>query len=303
MGFEDYGISIHRNGQGIETVSLKGLELSLVGSGDGTEVIHHRLKKDVRWAIEPQEDWNALEYFYLLRGVLRWVRPEGDVVLQVGDSVVASPILQHSVFIAEAECEFLYVSSKPVFHYYSKVVKELMDLNVAVEQKDGYTADHCQRIMKLSLMVGEYMSLPSNALYELNLGSFFHDLGKVRIPQSILGKPSSLSKEEWEIMKKHTIYGRHMLEETNLPYLKTAAHIVEQHHERYNGTGYPYGLNGNEISMGGAIVAVVDSFDAMTTDRVYQKGRSKDEALSEIRKWRERLYHPDVVDAFIALSD
>ncbi|MGB8956297.1 MAG: HD domain-containing phosphohydrolase, partial [Tumebacillaceae bacterium] len=108
---------------------------------------------------------------------------------------------------------------------------------------------------------------------------------------------------EWEIMKAHTVYGREMLEKTGLPNLIAAGKIVEQHHERFDGSGYPHGLKGQEILIGAAIVAVVDSYDAMTTDRCYQKGRKKTEAVAEILRCRGTLYHPDVVDAFLSLQD
>jgi HD-GYP domain-containing protein (c-di-GMP phosphodiesterase class II) len=298
MHYPDSGLTYRAKGQKIEKVSLKGLDLSLLASGDGTEVIHHRLTAGSNWVLGPEEGWNALECIFVLSGELLWKSPNGDITIKAGDSISASPIKKVSFFVARADTDFLYISSRPVFHHYSNTIQEMRELAVSVEQKDGYTADHCQRIMSLSMMVGEIMELSSNQLYELNLASFLHDVGKVKVPESILGKPSSLTKKEWYIMKQHTVYGRQMLEETQLPYLLAAATIVEQHHERYNGSGYPHGLHKEDISIQAAIVAVVDSYDAMTTDRVYRKGRPKDEALIEIEKGCSILYHPEVVDAF-----
>jgi HD-GYP domain-containing protein (c-di-GMP phosphodiesterase class II) len=287
----------------IEHVSLKGMDLALLASGDGTEIIHHRLQQGSRWALIPAEGWNALEYLFVLSGKLIWNSPNGTVSVKAGDSISAIPVKKEAYFIAEVETEFLYVSSQPVFHHYSLVVKEMMDLAVSVEQKDGYTADHCQRIMKLSRMLGERMGLNSSELIALNFGSFLHDVGKVKVPSEILGKPSALTNEEWMIMKNHTIFGRQLLEETKLHNLLQAAFIVEQHHERLDGKGYPYGLSSDKISIGGAIVAVVDSYDAMTTDRVYRKGRPKEEALFEIENGKGSMYHPDVVEAFLSISN
>jgi HD-GYP domain-containing protein (c-di-GMP phosphodiesterase class II) len=303
MDHPDSGLIHLKKGQVIEKVTLKGLDLSLLASGDGTEVIHHRLTAGARWALGPEEGWNALEFFFVLSGKLIWKLPEGDRLLEAGDSISASPVQKYSIFVAETDTEFLYVTSSPVFHHYSQAIREMMDLAVSVEQKDGYTADHCQRIMKLSMMLGEAMNLTATQLYELNFGAFFHDVGKVKVPESILGKPSSLTNEEWAIMKQHTLYGRQMLEETELPYLQVAASIVEQHHERYDGSGYPHGLRGEQICTGAAIIAVVDSYDAMTTDRVYRKGCSKEEALVEIERGNGTLYRSDVVDAFFSISN
>jgi HD-GYP domain-containing protein (c-di-GMP phosphodiesterase class II) len=304
MDHADSGLTHLKEGQVIEKVSLKGLDLSLLASGDGTEIIHHRLTAGSRWALMPEEGWTALEFFIVLSGKIIWQLPEGNSrTLNSGDSISAVPVKKHSIFVAEVDTEFLYITSQPVFHHYSQVIQEMMGLAVSVEQKDGYTADHCQRIMKLSMVVGETMGLSSNQLVELNMGAFFHDVGKVKVPEVILGKPSALSQEEWLIMKQHTIYGRQMLEGTRLPNLLNAALIVEQHHERFDGSGYPHGLNGDQISLGAAIVAVVDSYDAMTTDRVYRKGCSKKEALVEIERGYGTLYRTDVVDAFFSISN
>jgi HD-GYP domain-containing protein (c-di-GMP phosphodiesterase class II) len=295
------GITLRHATQGIEKVSLKGLELSLVAAGDGTEIIHHRLAAGSRWAMEPAEGWNALEALFIISGNLRWQLPGGDRLLQAGDTISASPIQASSIFIAQTDVEFLYITSQPVFHFYSKSIREMMDLAVEIELKDGYTADHCQRIKNLSTMLGEGMNLSSSELLELNFGSFLHDIGKTMVPDSILGKPGKLTPEEWGIMKLHTIYGRQKLHETGLPNLIKPGFIVEQHHERFDGSGYPNGLQGENIKIGAAIVAVVDSYDAMTSNRVYQKGRSKEEALEEILRCRETMYHPDVVDVFLSL--
>ena len=176
-----------------------------------------------------------------------------------------------------------------------------MDLAISVEEKDGYTADHCQRIMELSMKVGEKIGLSSEELYTLHIGSFLHDVGKTKIPDCILNKPAKLTNEEYELMKKHTLYGGELLRSTGSPTLIRAATVVEQHHERYNGSGYPFGLKGNEIPLLSSIVGVVDSFDAMTSVRVYSQGRSQEEALEELIRERGRLFNPDVVDAFLSI--
>lgn len=156
--------------------------------------------------------------------------------------------------------------------------------------------------MKLSLLVADVMQLSAKELYQLNLGSFLHDIGKIKVPDHVLNKPGKLTDSEWAIMKSHPIYGKIIMEETKFPSLVEAAPIVEQHHERYDGKGYPYGLQKNEILIGASIVSVVDSYDAMTTDRVYRKALSIEEAFSEIQEGKESQFHPDVVDAFFSIE-
>lgn len=295
-------LKLSRNGTFVETAALSGLQLGLITGGDGAEIIHHRLSAGSNWGMAPLEGWTAMEAIFVISGTLRWHSSQGEVQLQKGDVLSSTPIRKESLFTAETDCEFLYFSSQPVFHYYSTNTKKLCELAVEIEQKDGYTADHCHRIMDLSMKVGKRLGLDSKQQLDLNFGSFLHDVGKILVPSSILGKPSRLTDEEWEIMKLHTVYGNQKLRETGLAYLEKAGTIVERHHERFDGSGYPHGLKGQEIDICSAIVAVVDSYDAMTTTRVYQQGRPKADALTELWDSRHK-YHPDVLDSFIRLAE
>jgi putative nucleotidyltransferase with HDIG domain len=174
-------------------------------------------------------------------------------------------------------------------------------LAIAVEQKDGYTADHCQRIKEFAMRLGEFMNLSSSEMYPLNFGALFHDVGKVKVPEEILNKPGKLTDDEWFVMKKHTDFGAEILLDTKLPSLQVASNMVKYHHECWDGKGY-HGLGGTEIPIGACIVAVVDSYEAMTTDRAYQRARTREQALEELVRCRGTMYRPDVVDAFIKLS-
>ncbi|WP_273123164.1 HD domain-containing phosphohydrolase [Metabacillus sp. HB246100] len=286
----------------IETVQMKGLTISLIASGDHTEIIHHKLEAHTRWALEPEEGWTALEYLFILSGELTLTNKDGPTTLKAGDSFYRSPVNEHFVFQSTQPTEFLYISSQPVFHRYSNISRDLVKLAVSIEKKDGYTSDHCARISKMSMQVGEKLGLNSRQLLRLNMASFFHDIGKIKIPLEILLKPGKLTNKEWEIMKLHTTYGREVLQETKLPLLIDAGRIVEQHHERYDGKGYPFGLKKTEIDIEAFIISVVDSYDAMITDRPYSKAMPKEDALTEIVDCRGTMYSPDVVDAFISIQ-
>lgn len=287
----------------IETVHMKGLQISLIASGDGTEVIYHKLEPDARWGLEPLEGGETLEFLHLLSGKLLLKDSNGEKTLRAGDSFQRCPVTEHHIFQSIGQSEFLYVTSNPVFHYYSRVTNELRDLVISIEEKDGYTSDHCYRITKMSMLMADALDLNSRQILKLNLAAFLHDIGKVKVPVEILQKPGKLNSDEWELMKQHSTFGREILQETGLPSLIEAGEVVEQHHERYDGTGYPKGLKGDEIAIEAAIISVVDSFDAMTTDRVYQKGRSVLEAIDELRKNRGTMYNPDIVDTFFKIKD
>jgi putative nucleotidyltransferase with HDIG domain len=301
-GFFLKGLHINKE---IETVHLNGLEVTLLAaSNDGTEIIRHRIEKGHRWALYPQEGWTALEFIQLIKGKMSLDSShKEEMTLTSGDFFYGSPIQDFAIFFADEETEFLYVSSQPVFHSYSLEVKQLMDLVIGVEEKDGYTANHCKRITDICMKLGKKFDFAPYDLKLLNHAAFFHDIGKMRVPNSILNKPSKLSNEEWEIIKTHCSHGRAILEETKNPILRNAGKIVEQHHERYDGKGYPFGLKEEEIDLKAAIISVVDSFDAMTVDRVYQKARSVDEAIKELNRCKGTMYHPLVVDTFLSIIE
>jgi HD-GYP domain-containing protein (c-di-GMP phosphodiesterase class II) len=296
-------IKIHQKDTSMESVTVKGFKFSLVASGDGTEVIHHKLEQGIRWALAPEEGWEALEYVYIISGELVWKSPEGDVHINAGDSISAHRITEMAILIAAVETEFIYVVSRPFFHNYSNATQGLLNLAVQIEEKDGYTSDHCERIKMISMLVGEELKLPPYDMFLLNLASFLHDVGKTRVPEEILNKPNRLTEVEFEIMKLHATHGKQLLYDTGLPDLRIVGDIIEQHHERFDGLGYPLGLKGAEISLHASIITVVDSYDAMTVDRVYQKGRSIDEVLEEISQCSGTKYNPDIVSSFLKLSD
>lgn len=276
-------------------LDLPGMAVRLLASHDGTEVIEHIMSPGTRWALSPAEGWEALEYFRVLEGWLHWDRPGGVVVLGPNSDFTACPVAEEYLFRAESRVRLLYVSSRPVFHTFSAELQEMMHLAVAVETKDGYTADHCRRITDLSMALGRKLGLSPGRLLVLNYGAFLHDIGKVGVPDHILGKPGALSEAEWQIMKRHTVIGRDMVAKT---FMHEAAPIIEQHHERLDGSGYPHGLSGDEILLEAQIVAVVDSYDAITSDRVYRPARSPAEGWAELQRGAGRLYRPDVVQAF-----
>ena len=297
--FINPSLKILKSGLALERASLKHSVASLLQAFDGTEVIHHHLDKGARWGISPdEEDTERLEGVYVLSGQLKMKRLTEESILSSGDFLSGTPVNEYLVLTALEEATFLYISSKPVFHYYSHDTRHFEELAVKIEQKDGYTADHCLRIKDLAMLVGDKMGLHSESMMKLHFGALLHDIGKTQVPEEILLKPARLTDEEWAIMKLHTSYGAEMLRETRISHFLLAAEVVEQHHERYNGSGYPHGLKEEAISLEAAIVGLVDSYDAITNDRVYQHARSHESALKELRELRGIKYHPDVFDAF-----
>jgi putative two-component system response regulator len=136
----------------------------------------------------------------------------------------------------------------------------------------------------------------------LRHASAMHDLGKIAIPDSILRKPGKLTAEEWEIMKRHTTIGGDLLAGSRLPLVQMAEVIARTHHERWDGSGYPAGLVGEEIPLAGRICAVGDVFDALISDRPYKAAWSVEETLAEIDRQRGRHFDPRLVDLLLAIG-
>jgi response regulator RpfG family c-di-GMP phosphodiesterase len=166
----------------------------------------------------------------------------------------------------------------------------------ALETRDFETHGHSERVVTFSLRLGYELGLDKDALRDLELGALLHDIGKIGVPDAILRKPAALNEEEWYKMRLHPIHGQRILR--NIPFLEGAARVVSQHHEKWDGTGYPVGLRGAEIDIGARIFAVVDAFDAMISNRVYRRGRSYEDALAELERCAGTQFDPEIVEAF-----
>jgi putative nucleotidyltransferase with HDIG domain len=172
----------------------------------------------------------------------------------------------------------------------------LKALTAALETRDSETHGHSERVVSYSLRLGREYGLNSEEMKSLEFGSLLHDIGKIGVPDSILRKPAKLTEEEWVRMREHPLHGQQILR--GIEFLQGAARVVAQHHEKWDGTGYPLGLRSVEIDINARIFAVADAFDAITSDRVYRRGKSYEAAAQELDDWAGRQFDPKVVEAF-----
>src|SRR5437870_7207082 len=172
----------------------------------------------------------------------------------------------------------------------------LQALTAALETRDAETHGHSERVVTFSLRLGREYGLAAPQMKALAFGSLLHDIGKIGVPDAILRKPAKLTDEEWERMREHPVHGQQILR--GIKFLEGAARIVAQHHEKWDGSGYPLGLRAEEIDVCARIFAVADAFDAITSDRVYREGRSYEAAARELDEWAGRQFDPKVVEAF-----
>lgn len=174
-------------------------------------------------------------------------------------------------------------------------------LAAALEAKDDYTATHAREIAELATAVGRKIGMADRELEDLRYGAIFHDIGKIAVPDAILGKPGKLTSEERAVIERHAEIGAQII--APVPFLAGAVPIVRHDHERWDGAGYPDGLQGSAIPLGARIVFVVDAYHAMVSDRPYRAGMSHREALEELRRNAGTQFDPQVVERFIAVVE
>jgi len=175
----------------------------------------------------------------------------------------------------------------------------LKALSRTVEAKDEYTGNHVDRVQKYALKLGEELGMRAEELEQLQFASELHDVGKVRIPEEILTKDGDLTEEEWEEIEKHPEIGKEIV--GAVPRLERAATIVGQHQEKYDGTGYPKGLEGDEVVLEARILGVVDAYDAMRSDRPYRGKMDREAAIENLLEGAGSQFDPEVVDKFVKL--
>lgn len=174
-------------------------------------------------------------------------------------------------------------------------------LGDALDLKDAETEGHSKRVTAFTIAMARAMGLPQDKIRVIARGAFLHDIGKMAIPDAILRKPGALTPEETELMKEHCYRGYQMLRK--IPFLQEAAEIVHSHQERFDGSGYPRGLRGEEIPLGARIFAIADTLDAITSDRPYRAAQSIQAAREEIKRWAGRQFDPHVVDVFLSMPE
>lgn len=286
------GIQVHKK-EAIESIKNKdNIKIYDCGSFN---LARHALPKDALYYISPQKDCNSIKTYYIESGTMRLL--ESSTLLTPGDMISCSELdslavlhfLTDGTILSHNFCE----APETSFDTRMKTLETLMG---KIQEKDTYTMDHCQRVLQLVKHVGLALGYNSQALNNLTKAARFHDIGKIYIADEILNKPASLTDSEYTSIKEHVLLGKTVIEEA---FGTDVFAIVAQHHERLDGSGYPNGLVKAEICQEAKIIAICDSFDAMTTDRVYKTGISVEEAFDELRSLSDTKYDRKLVEIFI----
>ncbi len=287
---------IHKSEEFLDRVQKHNTDIRLLARHDSLEIMKQKIAEDSTFYLDSAEDWQGFEFVYVIKGTLEYTNPEKPVELEPGDYIARKDIPEESWFATKTDVTLIYTSSQPTFHLLKEEIEDYLQLAreiEATEEMDG----HSKRLVRMSYKVGKRLGLSTDRLANLKYAAFFHDVGKAKVPDEILEKEGKLTEEEWEIMEKHTLWGREMLEKSE--HLREAAKIVELTHERVDGEGYPKGLSEAELPLEAKIVTVVDSWDAMRTDRPYRDALSKEEAIAELKRNKGSQFAPKVVDTFL----
>jgi HD-GYP domain-containing protein (c-di-GMP phosphodiesterase class II) len=206
-------------------------------------------------------------------------------------------IQQQQELIAEVDRLYREIESSETAH-----VSTVQALTAATSARDRGTNAHAHRMVALAEETAHVLNRSEEEIHLIRLGALLHDIGKIGIPDAILHKPGSLTAEEWAVMRLHPRIGQHILSQAGGVFIALAS-IVVAHHERWDGQGYPAGLSGEAIPLAARILTVIDSYDAMTSRRVYRAAMSPLAARAELEQCAGSQYDPDVVAAFLKVLD
>jgi diguanylate cyclase (GGDEF)-like protein len=241
--------------------------------------------------------------------------PHGCLSFSAGIAVYTKGVYDKNQLVERADHAMYYAKAqgKNAIHIYNEdsLLQRTIDIEADIHEiehqlniflsKDVYTFQHSKRVYRYALELSDRLALPDAEKKTLILGALIHDIGKLEIPRDVLNKKGKLTQEEWEMVKKHVLWGKEIAS-TNVKF-KLLLPLIELHHERYDGSGYPRGLKGEEIPKLARMLCVIDSFDAMTTERPYQKTKTFTEAIVELRKFAGIQFDPVFVEAFISIIE
>lgn len=247
------------------------------------EIMYQHIAAPTTTWICPFEDGVGLEFFMILKGRVRVLSGLTTSVLFAGDCFYADDLEGDVCVVVDEDCDMLCVSDKPAFDTVESYKSELSGLLNDIDAKDHITLTHCKNVLYYCVQMFERLDGASDAPFtydDFTYAALFHDVGKCRVRDEILKKSGRLTSEEYSEMQRHALMSSVIISER---FGQIAADIALQHHERLDGSGYPNGLVGCDINLGARILAVADSYDAMTSARTYNIIKTPAEAVKELR--------------------
>ena len=240
-------------------------------------------------------DWGWMLPYYVVGTSIAWLIGQVPLSIQWEIPIICLPIVylvhrSYRTYVVQIEHDKKHVEELNSLH-----LRTIEALALAIDAKDHTTHDHLQRVQLYALEIGKDLELPEQEMEALRAAALLHDIGKLAVPEHIISKPGKLTREEFEKMKIHPVVGAEILERVSFPY--PVVPIVRAHHEKWDGSGYPYGLEGEQIPIGARILAAVDCLDALASDRQYRRALPLDEAMAKVAAEAGSAFDPAVVHA------
>ncbi len=249
--------------------------------------------------IGPSSNPHSFRSYYILSG--KCLNPDTNEILETGDLLWINQSTEHAfLYMLEDTRILLHAYQYDTFNTLRASASSLSEVLDTIQLKDEYTGKHSSDVYILVLKFALRRGIKGNRLFNLIRAARYHDVGKVFIADEILNKPGQLTSEEFDIMKTHVLKGKEMICEV---INSDVFDIVVAHHERLDGSGYPYGLKDDEITENGMILSICDTYDAMRSDRIYKKGKTKLEALDELKSISGIKFKKTLLDEFIKMIE
>ncbi len=266
-------------------------------SAPPVEISTYRYNKYVGVFIDGTQDQGAVKTYFVLSGSCR--HAESETVLSAGDGFVIGMTEDiHNLHMLEETTILVHAIGTEAYAEKAATTSLFVKTLARIQEKDHYTETHCYRVYELAYNLARRLGWAGIPLFVLTRAARYHDIGKIHVPDAILCKRGNLDSSERALMQGHVTSGGEFIAELHC---EAISQVVSQHHERLDGSGYPLGLKGREISPGGRILAICDCFDAMTAERVYKTPKTIEESLSELESFSGIAYDPEMVDAFCSM--
>ena len=286
------GVYIQNGNIGLAECSHNSNKIKLLSSANNSEVIQMDILPDsLIWMSPGNRD--CTEFYYILEGRIQLSLEDGEQVLVQGDSFSVKEIEKEFPIKCLEKVRLLCVSNKPIFDDMYHHMGSLRELVEKTERKNQYTYDHGKRVMNYSMLIAEEMNVDQSTYNIIGMAAALHDVGKCFLADHILTENRELTREDMLQIRKHPINSYRLIAGK---FDEMTASTAQMHHERLDGSGYPFGLKGSEIPLEARIIIVADVFDAMTTDRPYKAKKSYKEAIKELETLY-LLYDKNVIKA------